>query len=289
MTREIRRTTLAVLAACIALACVAPLALAGAAGAGGHSVERGTVRFHSLVWNDSFSGPVGAPPNVLKWEAVSGDWSGGDGELEYYTSSPSNVSLDGSGHLAITARREDDPGTAGIRHYTSGRVDTAGLFETTYGRIEARIKLPAGRGLWPAFWGLAGDVSTAGWPAAGELDVMENLGSNPFRTYAAVHGPARHQRAGFQDVVSRRSASSLARGFHVYGMDWSPGRIVFTLDGVRYATRTPASLPAGSEWVFNRPFFLVLNLAVGGHWGGPPSRATHFPATMLVDWVRVYA
>ena len=169
--------------------------------------------------------------------------TGGDRELQYYTARPINASLDGAGHLAITARREVYSGSDGVtRDYTSALIQTAGRFQTTYGWIQARIKLPSGAGLWPAFWAIGTDFDRVGWPASGEIDLMENNGSDPFKVYGVLHGPMPGQANGYNLVAAARSASSLAVGFHVFGIDWSPGKIVFTLDGVRYATRTPASV-----------------------------------------------
>lgn len=244
-----------------------------------------------LVWSDEFSGPAGASPDPAKWSLESGGNGWGNNELEYYTARPSNVSLDGKGHLAITARAETYTGPDGItRHYTSARIQTDGLFATAYGRVEASIKLPAGRGLWPAFWALGQRADTIGWPWCGEFDVMENLGNDPFTVYGSIHGPqAGAARGQYGLTAPVRSRTSLATGFHTYGVTWSPDRIVFTLDGVPYSTRTPASLGRGQRWVFNQRFFLLLNVAVGGRWPGRPGAGTRFPATMLVDWVRVYA
>ena len=267
-------------------------------GAGFYSLAhaRRSVRAHKastarLIWSDDFSGSAGAAPNSAKWQLESGGGGWGNDELEYYTGRPNNVSLDGGGHLAITARAETYTGPDGVtRNYTSARIQTKGLFATAYGRIEARIKLPAGRGLWPAFWALGQGIDTIGWPWCGEFDVMENLGSDPFTVYGSIHGPQAGARRGQYGLTTAvRSRSSLATGFHTYGVTWSPDRIVFSLDGVAYSTRTPASLAPGQRWVFNQRFFLLLNLAVGGDWPGSPGAGTHFPATMLVDWVRVYS
>lgn len=244
-----------------------------------------------LIWSDDFSGPAGSPPNPDKWQAVTGGGGWGNQELESYTARPSNVSLDGAGHLAITAQHETYTGADGItRQYTSARLQTKGLFATAYGQIQASIKIPAGRGLWPAFWALGQGIDTIGWPNCGEFDVMESLGNDPFTAYGSLHGPqpgAADGQYGLSATVHSRT--SLAAGFHVYGVSWSPNQIVFMLDGVPYATRTPASLAHGQGWVFNQSFFLLLNLAVGGKWPGSPDLGTPFPATMLVDWVRVYS
>jgi beta-glucanase (GH16 family) len=244
---------------------------------------------YHLVWADEFNGPRGTQPDPANWQFETGGTGWGNGELQYYTASPTNASLDGAGHLAITARREVYTGDGVTRDYTSALVQTAGRFQTTYGLIEARIKLPAGQGLWPAFWAIGTDFDRVGWPDSGEIDLMENVANDPFKVYGVLHGPQEGRRNGYNLVAATRSATSLASGFHVFGIDWSPGKIVFTLDGVPYATRTPASLPAGSQWVFDKPFYLILNLAVGGDFPGPPDATTPFPATMLVDWVRVYS
>jgi beta-glucanase (GH16 family) len=243
-----------------------------------------------LVWSDDFNGPAGSSPDPRKWSFDLGGSGWGNDELEYYTSRPSNASLDGQGQLAITARRETYSGSGGVtRDYTSARLQTKGLFATTYGRIEASIKLPEGRGLWPAFWAVGSDIENAGWPSSGEIDMMESLGNDPFTLYGSIHGPERGNPTGYGLTAPKRSAVSLASGFHVYGVDWSPGAVAFTFDGIPYAIRTPASLSAEQQWEFNKPFFLLLNLAVGGSWPGAPGASTQFPATMLVDWVRVYS
>jgi beta-glucanase (GH16 family) len=259
-----------------------------------HRMSAGRARQASagrLVWSDEFNGPSGAPPDPAKWQLQTGGNGWGNQELEYYTARSRNAALDGAGHLAITARAESYTGPdSQSRSYTSARMQTEGLFQTAYGRIEARLKLPAGRGLWPAFWALGQNHDSVGWPWCGEVDIMENLGGDPFTAYGSLHGPAPGAHDGEYGLTATvRSKSSLAAAFHVFGVTWSPGRIVFTLDGVAYATRTPASLAPGQKWVFNQPFYLLLNLAVGGQWPGRPSAATHFPATMFVDWVRVYS
>jgi beta-glucanase (GH16 family) len=245
---------------------------------------------YRLLWSDEFNGPAGAAPDPTKWAYETGGSGFGNGELQYYTARPINGSLDGNGHLAITARREVYTGPDGVtRYYTSALLQTAGLFSTTYGWIQARIQLPAGAGLWPAFWAIGANFPRVPWPTSGEMDLMENIGSNPFKFYGVLHGPQTGEKYGYNLIASARSASSLAAGFHVFGIHWSPGKIVFLMDGVPYATRTPASLPPGGKWVFDHPFYFVLDLAVGGGFPGPPGPTTRFPATMLVDWVRVYA
>jgi beta-glucanase (GH16 family) len=243
----------------------------------------------NLIWSDEFNGPAGTSPDPTKWSLQTGGGGWGNNELEDYTARSSNVALDGQGQLAITARRENYTSGGITREYTSARLQTKGLFATEFGRIEARIKLPAGPGLWPAFWALGGDIDNVGWPNSGEIDVMESLGSDPFTLFGSIHGPEPGSPKGYHQTAPEHSATSLASRFHVFGVEWSPAAITFTFDGVPYSTRTPASLSAGQQWVFNKPFFLLLNLAVGGEWPGAPRASTPFPATMLVDWVRVYS
>lgn len=242
-----------------------------------------------LIWHSEFSGPAGAAPDPGQWEEDSGDWTSHDGELEYYVSGSRAVRLNGAGDLAITAERKPFVSRAGQTwEYTSGRIDTYTHFTAKYGRIEARIKMPAGIGLWPAFWALSDNVYKVGWPTAGEIDMVEYLGSSPDRLYSAVHGPGGANGQGLQSVNSRATRSPLSSAFHTYGMEWSGSKIIFTFDGKPYAEDTRQRFGARS-WVFDKPFFLILNLAVGGNWGGPPGATTPFPATMLIDWVRVYS
>ena len=239
-----------------------------------------------LVWSDEFTGPAGSAPAATKWHLVRGVDAGN--ELAYYTDLPTNAALDGHGHLAITARREPYGGAP----YTSAKIQTSGLFSTTYGSIQARIKIPAGHGLWPAFWALGADYrwKPSNWPTCGEIDVFENLGKDPATIYYGIHGPTVHASAkGWHLGGQKASSTSLASGFHIYGLDWSRDSVRVTLDGVRCATYSPSQLSAGQTWVFNKPFWLILNLAVGGTWPGSPTQATRFPATMRVDWVRVYS
>jgi beta-glucanase (GH16 family) len=240
----------------------------------------------SLVWLDEFQGPAGAPPDRRKWDTETG-FGWGDGELQAYTDRSSNASLDGRGNLRITARRERlmHPGGATSR-YTSARLSTQHNLELAYGRIEARIRVPTGQGLLPAFWALGNNLDTAGWPASGEIDIMEVNGAKPRLVSGTLHGP----RRGHKDFAvggERRTAAPLSSRFHVYGVRWSPDRIAFTFDGEIYAAFTREDLPPGSRWSFDRPFFLLFTLPVGGNWLGPPDASTPWPATMLVDWVRV--
>ena len=247
----------------------------------------GSARWPRLVWSDNFNGPAGAKPNPGKWSFDTGAW-GGNEELEYYTSRPANAELDGRGHLVITARAEAFSGPDGVtRSYTSARLQTLHTFQFEYGLVEARIKVPAGQGLLPAFWMLGNNAyQPGGWPGSGEIDTMEVLGSQPDVVKGTIHGPWSWASHGVG--ASLRSRTSLASGFHVYGVEWEPERITFLLDGSVYETITPADLPPGAAWPFRHPFFLLLDLAVGSVRAGSPSPTTPFPAQMIVDWVRVW-
>jgi hypothetical protein len=228
---------------------------------------------------DEFRGPAGARPDPGTWTYDVGMTGWGNDELETYTRRRANSALDGRGHLAIVARR-----TAVA--YTSARLKTAGRFTSRYGGLQARIRVPAGQGLWPAFWALGSDLPHVGWPASGELDVMEVIGSATSTLHGSIHGPARGgDRYSFGPTVT--AAEPLDRDFHVYGVLWLPDAIQFELDGRPYGSVVRADLAAGRRWVFDHPFFLLLNLAVGGEWPGSPDGTTRFPATMLVDWVRL--
>lgn len=246
--------------------------------------SRGGAR--SLAWSDEFNGRRGARPDQRKWSFETG-YGWGDGELQSYTSRRRNAALDGRGHLVIAAHRERYTGAdQRPASYTSARINSRTKFEFAYGRAEARIRVPRGRGLLPAFWALGSNLETVGWPASGEIDVMEVHGGDPFTVHGSLHGP-RVGHEAYAVEATRRSRTRLSRGFHVYGVSWSPGRIAFRLDGDVYAVRTPSDLPAGSTWSFERPFFLLLNVAVGPRWLGAPDATTPWPARMLVDWVRV--
>jgi beta-glucanase (GH16 family) len=246
-----------------------------------------------LVWSDEFDEPAGTPPNPDHWGYNRGDGTSesvagwGNHELESYTDNPENAAADGKSHLVITARAA--PATLdcyyGPCRYTSARLLTTGKFEQTYGRTEARIKVPSGAGLWPAFWMLGTNIGAVGWPASGEIDIMENVGRQPNKLYGTLHGPGYSGSNGFGSTLDL--PAPLADEFHVYAVDWQKDGIVWTVDGTVYHHATPADV-APNAWAYNHPFFLLLNLAVGGDFGGPVSPDTKFPASMLVDYVRVY-
>jgi len=229
-----------------------------------------------LDWSDEFDG---AALDRTRWVAETGGGGWGNQELQHYTARPENLRVEG-GNLVIEARREAYGGNA----YTSARIKTAGLVERTYGRYEARIKVPKGQGMWAAFWMLGNDFPTAGWPACGEIDIMESIGKEPRAIYGTVHGPG---YSGANGVGGRmQAAADFGDDFHVYAVEWEPGELRWYVDGTLFRTTTPAQLPG--KWVFDHPFFVILNLAVGGNWPGPPDASTEFPKRMLVDYVRIY-
>jgi beta-glucanase (GH16 family) len=236
------------------------------------------------VWGDEFNGPANSSPDPSKWIFDLGANGWGNHELEDYTNHRDNVFLDGHGHLVIRAIRSTDG------KYTSGRIKTQGLFEVQYGKIEARIKIPRGQGIWPAFWMLGKDISApdVGWPKSGEIDVMENIGKEPSIVHGTVHGPGYSGAQGISAARTLPGGKRFAANFHVYGVEWSAESIDFFVDEELYAKVTRASLPSGAAWVYDKPFFLLLNLAIGGDWPGNPDATTRFPRSMLIDWVRVW-
>ena len=241
-----------------------------------------------LIWQDEFDGSSGQLPDSANWNFEIGDgtlyglpsgW--GNNQLEYNTNRPENVSLDGQGNLVITARAESFE----AQNYTSARITTKNKFEQTYGRFEARMQLPTGRGMWPAFWMLGADIDDVGWPACGEIDIMEYRGQEPFRIHGSVHGPGYF---GGQPVTEQYDLTNdrFDTGFNVFSVEWGNDYLRFYVNGNRYQTITPEDLPG--PWVFDDPFYIIMNLAVGGNYLGPPDQTTLFPQTLLVDYVRVY-
>jgi beta-glucanase (GH16 family) len=240
-----------------------------------------------LTWSDEFNAEDGTAPDSAKWSFDFGGEGWGNKELESYTSRPVNVQQKG-GNLVITALKEDYTGKDGVaRPYTSARIKTKGLFSQAYGRVEARMQLPLGKGIWPAFWMLGDDIGTAGWPKAGEIDIMENIGEAG-RAYSTLHGPEYSGAHGISAKYDLPVGEVVNTGFHVYAVEWSPNNIRFYFDDKLIVERTPADLPAGAKWVYDHPFFVILNVAVGGLWPGNPDETTAFPQRMLVDYVRVY-
>ena len=226
----------------------------------------------------NFIGPAGSPPNPQIWGYDLGGGGWGNNEQEVYTNSPNNVRLDGNGDLVIQAQSTPTG-------YTSARLVTRGKADVEYGTLMARIKFPSGQGIWPAFWMLGSNINSVGWPAAGEIDMMElpDVGT----TYnTALHGPwANGQPGDWTASNSGPAGTDLSKGFHNYWVTREPGLIMIGVDGYVRGVYTKSSLPAGAQWVFDAPSYVILNVAVGGNWPGPPNNSTPFPATMLVNWV----
>lgn len=234
----------------------------------------------TLVWADEFDGPEGSPPDPTRWTHDVGGDGWGNQQLEYNTDRTENADLDGNGFLRIRAREEAFEGNA----YTSARIKTQGLFTTTYGRVEARIRAPSGRGIWPAFWMLGADIDEVGWPACGEIDILELRGEEPDVVLGTIHGPGYSGGDSVGDELSLDAPASDA--FHVYAVEWDPAHITWFFDDQVVHTAHPGDV-AGT-WVFDHPFFLILNVAVGGTFLDEPDESTPFPAVMGVDYVRVY-
>ncbi len=245
-------------------------------------------RTWQLVWEDNFEGEANQTIDTNKWSFDIGNgcetaagcgW--GNAELEYYTDETDNVSLDGEGNLAITARRESFGGSP----FTSGRITTKGQFDQAYGRFEARIKMPWGPGIWPAFWLLGANIDEVPWPQCGEIDIMEYRGQEPNLIHGSVHGP------GYSGGAAVTESFGFAKDrfdvdFHVFAIEWGEEYIDYFVDDNLYFRIQPEDVPG--QWVYDSPFFIILNVAVGGNYVGFPTSETRFPQTMLVDWVRVY-
>ncbi|MFJ9347385.1 RICIN domain-containing protein [Streptomyces sp. NPDC101237] len=277
--RTLRRCLLAALSAVLlGSVAVGPAHRAEAAGAGAAAA----------TFSDTFDGPAGSAVDSSKWTQETGD-NVNNHEREYYTSGTNNAALDGQGHLVITAKKENPANYQcwyGTCQYTSARLNTSGKFSAQYGHVEARMKIPRGQGMWPAFWMLGTDIGQVGWPNSGEIDVMENVGFEPSTVHGTIHGPGYSGSAGIGAGYTLPNGQAFADGFHTFAVDWAPNSITWSVDGVAYETRTPADV-GGNTWAFNKPFFLILNLAVGGYWPGDPNSSTAFPAQLVVDSVSV--
>jgi beta-glucosidase len=250
-----------------------------------------------LVWSDEFNGPAGTLPDPANWNYDLGNNNGwGNGEAEVYTNSANNVFQDGKGNLVIRAIRDASG------NYTSARLQTGSPGASThtadgnwqYGRIEARIQLPFGKGVWPAFWMLGENIDQVSWPNCGEVDIMENFGTfnnNASINNGTAHGPGYSGASGIGKPYTLPFGEKVFDDYHVYAIEWSQDSVEWFVDGASYHKVTPASLPSLSQWVFNNPFFVLLNLAIGGKstfLGTPDSNAPFPPQDMLVDYVRVY-
>ncbi len=243
-----------------------------------------------LVWNDEFDLPDSSPVDGSRWTFDLGWGSNGWGnqELETYTARVENSYISG-GKLAIKAIQETFTGPDGrTKGFTSARIKTSGKFSTRYGRVEARLKVPSGQGLWPAFWMLGDDLGTVGWPTCGEIDIMENIGREPSIVHGTLHGPGYSGGNGLQASYALPGGERFADEFHTIAIEWEENEIRWYVDGVRRSAWTTSDPPSGTRWVFDHPFFIILNLAVGGVWPGNPDATTVFPQVFEIDYVRVY-
>jgi len=244
------------------------------------------------VWSDEFDGPAGTAPDATKWTYDLGDgcpgvcgW--GNNEKEFYRSDTSNIQLNGQGQLQIVARVAPAGLTCyyGPCRYTSAKITTRDRLFADQGRVEARIQLASGQGLWPAFWMLGKNIGSVGWPTCGEMDIMENHGSDTTSMSSAVHGPG---YSGNTPFVHAAQPAGGTTAYHVYALEWDTEQIRFYVDGVLHYTVRRSDTQRYGNWVFDQQFYLILNLAVGGNFDHDPQSDAIFPATMLVDYVRVY-
>lgn len=234
-----------------------------------------------LSWSDEFNTPLNTAPDAAKWTYDIGAGGWGNGESQYYTNRTVNARTDGTGNLIIQAQAESYMGAS----YTSARLKTQGVFTQAYGRFECRMRMTYSQGIWPAFWMLGQNIGGVGWPNCGEIDIMENVGYEPTITHGTIHGPG--YSGGGAVGMAYDYGAPLAAAFHEYAVEWEPGIIRWYFDGILFQTRTQADIGANT-WVFTQPFFMILNVAVGGTWPGYPDGSTVLPQQLLVDYVRVY-
>lgn len=243
-----------------------------------------------LAWSDEFDGPAGSPANPENWTYETGGWGWGNDELQYYTDSTDNAALDGDGNLVITAR-EIDPATTDLEcwygpcEYTSARLITEQKQEFQYGRIESRVQVPEGSGIWPAVWSLGTDFREVGWPQTGEIDIMEFVGRLPNEIFGTIHGPGYSGGQSFGGIYD--FGAPVPGDWHEFAVEWTPEQIVWSVDGIVYHQADPADV-APNEWVFDHPFSLLTNVAVGGNFGGALGDDLVFPQSLTVDYIRVY-
>ena len=230
----------------------------------------------TLVWQDEFDGSA---IDTTKWNFETGGTGWGNAESQYYTDFPTNAFIE-DGQLVIQANEESHRG----KRYTSARMTTQGKFEPEYGRIEIRAQIPTGQGIWPALWMLGANIDTTGWPHNGEIDIMENVGHEPTLIHGTVHGPGYSGGDGIGVPFS--IGEPFYKDFYTYSIEWEENEIRWYVDDLLYHTLTPDDVPG--EWVYDHPFFLLMNVAVGGYWPGYPDETTEFPQQMRVEYVRVY-
>ena len=231
----------------------------------------------TLVWSDEFDGTT---LNLDNWTYELGDgcpnlcgW--GNNELQEYTDD--NHRLE-DGMLIISAKKGSNS------NYTSTRIKTKGKQEFQYGRIEARVKVPSGAGMWPAFWALGNDIETNSWPNCGEIDIVEYVGKNPGQIFTSVHTPSSYGNTVNSMITN---VPNVEEDFHNYAVEWNENFIDFFFDDTRVYTYS-VQTKNQNTWPFNKPFFLIINLAIGGNFGGPVANNIQFPREVIIDYVRVY-
>lgn len=234
---------------------------------------------YKLLWADEFNGK-GKPDSTI-WKAETGGHGWGNNELQYYTNRIQNAEVK-NGKLFITALKESYQD----KNYTSARLITRGIKDFTYGRIEVSAKLPEGKGTWPAIWMLGSDIGPTPWPACGEIDIMEHVGFDMNVVHGSIHTKAYNHAIGTQKTATK-TVDDVAGKFHLYAIDWTPKKIDFYIDDQLYFSYQPDEYTA-DKWPFSSPCFMILNLAIGGNWGGAVDSNTAFPKVMEVDYVRVY-
>lgn len=238
-------------------------------------------KYNNLSWCDEFEQENGSAPNQDNWTAEIGNDGWGNNELEYYTERLENACIK-DGCLVITARQEDYQDA----EYTSARLVTRDKVETAYGRVEARIMLPKGQGIWPAFWMLG---STGYWPQCGEIDIMENVGNNMNIVYGSLHVPNKNDTlTSYSKKYKLPRRGDFSQKFHLFAIEWDTNKISYFVDSKKYMTVQKKKLPAKANWVFDNPFYIILNVAIGGDWPGSPDSSTVFPQNMYIDYVRIY-
>ncbi|MBF2708039.1 glycoside hydrolase family 16 protein [Flavobacterium soyangense] len=247
------------------------------------AVQKVEQRNWQLTWSDDFEGAAGVLPDATKWTFDIGNGGWGNQELQYYTNRPENVSLDGTGNLVITAKSESFGGSS----FSSARIKTEGLFTQAYGRFEARIKTPYGPGIWPAFWMLGANNQTAVWPQIGEIDIMELKGHQPNINHGSLHGPGYSGGNAITDIYALLN-DRFDNDYHIFAVEWDADKIDFFVDNYLYERVKKSDVNSKGEWVFDHPFYLILNIAVGGNFVGFPTAQTPFPQKMMIDYVKVY-